>query len=368
MDDLLPWFRQLPPDHRSWVTLVAQAGISSLVEWIRNPSELPTLTGEVFGQAPRQLARAVSLRQTVELVRVSIEVLETQVDSLAAPGDTEALRNAVVRFSREVAFAAAQVYAAAAENRGSWDTRLEALLVDALSRGDVDVDLSSRSAALGWADVASVTVIAGRTRTDRADAIHAELQRIARRERVEILTGVHGQRTLVVVGGTSDALGLATKLLGCFARGPVVVGPTVADLAGAGASARAAISGLDASVARPGAPRPILADDLLPERALAGDDAARAKLVSTIFADLAGAGEDAVSTLSAYLDHGGNLEAAARALFVHPNTIRYRLKRVAVATGLTPSVARDQFTLAISMVYGRLESDRSADRETGSNL
>ncbi len=42
MDDELSWFRAMPADRRSWVTLVAQAGIASLVEWCRNPGRPPT--------------------------------------------------------------------------------------------------------------------------------------------------------------------------------------------------------------------------------------------------------------------------------------------------------------------------------------
>ncbi|MDT4938265.1 MAG: hypothetical protein QOG80_1936, partial [Pseudonocardiales bacterium] len=35
MDERLPWFRELPADQRSWVTLVAQAGLQSYVDWLR---------------------------------------------------------------------------------------------------------------------------------------------------------------------------------------------------------------------------------------------------------------------------------------------------------------------------------------------
>ena len=45
MDEQLPWFRAMPADRRSWVMLVAQAGIASLVEWCRNPGRPPRLTG-----------------------------------------------------------------------------------------------------------------------------------------------------------------------------------------------------------------------------------------------------------------------------------------------------------------------------------
>src|SRR5215217_8193044 len=109
MDDELTWFRAMPADRRSWVTLVAQAGIASLVEWCRNPDRPPRLTGDVFGAAPRELVRAVPLKQTVDLVKVTVEVLDDHVRDVAEPGDADALRMAVLIFSREVAFATAHV-------------------------------------------------------------------------------------------------------------------------------------------------------------------------------------------------------------------------------------------------------------------
>ena len=67
MDEELDWFRTMPADQRSWVTLVAQAGIASLVEWCRNPGKPPRLTGEVFGAAPRELVRAVGPDRSIRM-------------------------------------------------------------------------------------------------------------------------------------------------------------------------------------------------------------------------------------------------------------------------------------------------------------
>ena len=51
-------------------------------------------------------------------------VAEEDLPSLAADAaETIALRDSLLRYSREVAFAAASVYAAAAETRGAWDAR-----------------------------------------------------------------------------------------------------------------------------------------------------------------------------------------------------------------------------------------------------
>src|SRR3954462_11499254 len=111
MDEELPWFRDMPADRRSWVTLVAQNGIASLVEWCRDPGSPPRLTGDVFGAAARDLGRVVALKQTVDLINVTVAVLEAHVASVAEPGDEDALHLAVLQFSREVAFATAHVYA-----------------------------------------------------------------------------------------------------------------------------------------------------------------------------------------------------------------------------------------------------------------
>src|SRR5258708_10441001 len=77
MEERLPWFRRMPPDHRSWIGLVAQAGIAAFVEWFKNAeTSRPAIAGEVFGTAPRDLMRAVRLQQTIDLVRVIVDVVE----------------------------------------------------------------------------------------------------------------------------------------------------------------------------------------------------------------------------------------------------------------------------------------------------
>ncbi len=96
------------------------------------------------------------------------------------------------------------------------------------------------------------------------------------------------------------------------------------------------------------------ADDLLPERALGGDTSARDHLVTEIHRPLTEAGPVVLETLQTYLDGGGSLEGTARALFVHANTVRYRLRRSHEVTGLDPTDPRDAYTLRIALTLGRL--------------
>ncbi len=372
MDETLPWFKGLPADQRSWVMLVAQAGVRSLVEFLRtgrgghdSPQEI---ADEVFDAAPRALARSITLQQTVALIRVTIDVAEHEVTKLAAAGEEDALHTALLTFSREIAFSAARVYARAAESRGNWDARLQALLVDALLRGDSSDVLASRAAALGWTDAPPVTVVVGRSPGGEITAVLHAVYRAARRAGVEVIGGVHGDRLVLVVGGAKDPVVAAERLLPGFGEGPVVVGPAVPTLDGATESARAALAGFRAAVAWPGAPRPVAADDLLPERALAGDAEARRVLRHDAYGAIVRSGGGLLETLDAFFAANGVLESAARALYVHPNTVRYRLKRIAEVTGFSPLEARDVFALRLALTIGRLDPAASVSGHQGGDI
>ena len=92
LDDTLPWYGDMPPGRRSAVGLVAQAGITSFISWFDDPKSTPWIAADVFGAAPRELLRSVSLQQTLQLIRVTVEVVEDRVkgrdeaDRGAAPG------------------------------------------------------------------------------------------------------------------------------------------------------------------------------------------------------------------------------------------------------------------------------------------
>jgi PucR C-terminal helix-turn-helix domain/GGDEF-like domain len=366
MDRRLPWFRAMSAEHRSWLGLVAQAGVAAFVDWVKHPERSrPAVAGEVFGTAPRELARAVTLQQAVEMVRVIVDVVESQVDELAAPGGEAELREAVLRYTREIAFGTAQVYARTAEARGAWDARLEALVVESLVHGEVDDGLQSWASALNWS-FSPVTVIVGTTGAENgagggsdAAGLIDEFRILARRARLDLLAGVHGDRLVLVVGGSTDPMAAATHFAGRFGPGPVVVGPPASDLQSAVASAGAALAGLRAADGWPEAPRPVLATDLLPERALDGDESARAALIEEVYEPLVRAGTALLDTVMTYLEQGNSLEATARLLFVHPNTVRYRLRRVTELTGVTPSDGRGGFTLWTAVILGRLAHKRT---------
>jgi DNA-binding PucR family transcriptional regulator len=103
----------------------------------------------------------------------------------------------------------------------------------------------------------------------------------------------------------------------------------------------------------------VTSDDLLPERALSGDGHARRQLVQDIYLPLTGSGSATLETVSAFLDHGGSIEGTARAMFVHANTVRYRLRRAAEITGLAATDPRHAYTYRVALTLGRLTAPDS---------
>ncbi len=63
---------------------------------------------------------------------------------------------------------------------------------------------------------------------------------------------------------------------------------------------------------------------------------------------------DLFMTLKTYLECNESLTETANALFIHPNTVKYRLKQVKKVTGLDPSIAKDRLQLYMGLMIAPL--------------
>ncbi|MFE7802125.1 PucR family transcriptional regulator [Nocardia sp. NPDC057440] len=365
MQDRLPFFADLDAAQRAGVQMLVQTAVVNFLEWLQDPDSDIRFSLDAFQVIPQDLARRLTLRQTVDMVRVAMEFFEQWLPALAR-NDRQlvALTEAVLRYGRELGFAAASVYASAAESRGAWDTRLEALVVDAVVRGDTGPDMLSRAATLNWDATAPATVLVGTPPGDQGVGMVGSVHTIAARHGRAALAVVQGSRLVMVVSGNLGESSyispfLADLLAEVFSDGAVVIGPTTRTLGAAHASAVEALAGMEAVVGWRGAPRPVHATELLPERALLGDRGAIDALNEYVVLPLAAAGSSLADTLDAYLDCGGAVETCARQLYVHPNTVRYRLKRIAEVTGRDPMNPRDAYVLRIASTVGRLTRTRN---------
>ncbi|GAC69435.1 PucR family transcriptional regulator [Gordonia soli] len=356
MQDQLPYFGDLDAAQRASVQLVVQTAVVNFVEWIQDPEGNVKFTVQAFQVVPQDLARRITLLQTVEMVRVAMEFFEKWLPLLARnDAQLRALTESVLRYGREIGFAAASIYASAAESRGAWDSRLEALVVDAVVRGDTGPQLLSRAAALNWDSDAPATVIVGTPPPEQNVSVPLAIHNTARSYDRSALSVVQGSFLVAIISGeirTTDRF--LTELLDHFAEGPVVIGPTTPNLGSAHSSATEAMAGVAAVVGWPSAPRPVHSLELLPERALNGDSSAVTALTESLVRPLLKGGATLSGTLETYLDSGGSVESCARELFIHPNTVRYRLKKVSDITGRDPTNPRDAYVLRVAATVGRL--------------
>ena len=226
-------------------------------------------------------------------------------------------------------------------------------------RGETDETVLSRASTLGWRSSGGVVVVVGAAPESEAGPAVESVRRTASAVGLDMLGAVQGDRLVVVLGGAGltepgAAAKVVARFVESFGDGPVVVGPPVEHLMDAAASTREAFSGFRAAPAWPEAPRPVDAADLLPERALSGDGHARRALAGELYDPLVAAGGGLLDTLVTFLDQGLQVEAAARALFVHANTVRYRLRRIHQVTGYSPTDPRDAYALRLALTLGRL--------------
>jgi hypothetical protein len=354
MEQTLPWFAALTARERASVGVLAQLGVRAFVEWFADEGA-NTPAEEIFTSAPRDLAQSLSLEQTVELVRATIAVVEGSVAHIAGDNAMRQaqLRESLLRYSSEVAFAAANVYARLAENRGAWDARLQAMVLERILSASSDAGLEARATASGWRTHGGIIVLVGSLPASRMAAeVHAaQMQRTAASHNLDALVGVHGDHIVAVISGVdSDKVNESASLfLTHFGPGPVVAGSRVEGVNDAHHSATEALAGFRALPLAGIRERLVNAADLVPARLLSGDTAA----ADSVVAALASLKSDVRSTLAEYLERAASIEACARNQFVHVNTVRYRLRQVLDVTGLDPANPAENLTLRLALMQGR---------------
>ena len=194
MTERLPFFGELEASQRASVQLVVQTAVVNFAEWVRDPLQQRRLHRRGVragspGAHPAHRARPDRRHGPGEhgVLRGGRAHCWPATTSNASP-----LTVGILRYSRDLAFAAASSYADAAEARGAWDSRMEASVVDAVVRGDTGPELLSRAAALNWDTTAPATVVVGTPPPGREELASEDVREIAARHGRAALADVHG--------------------------------------------------------------------------------------------------------------------------------------------------------------------------------
>jgi hypothetical protein len=203
--------------------------------------------------------------------------------------------------------------------------------------------LCTAAQAAGWPLPRRVAaVVAGE---DDADATAA---RLARRIGPEAI-GADIGGTAVVMLPDPEGPGRRKTLETAVADGLAALGPAV-PWPEAATSLHRASATYRLGIAPTGL---VVADDHLPALLLAAEPALAADLARSRLAPLEGLAEGPrerlVSTLRAWLDRPGQVQAVATALEVHPQTVRYRLKQLRELFGARLEDPEARFELALAL-------------------
>ena len=368
LEEALPWARSLPADGRRTLEGAIRTALDDLLARLDSQGKEE---GEVPSPVPAELSRSLGPHRAMELTRVILDMLEEASRTMEAEGE----RSTLV-YARHAATAAAGLYADLAEARSGRKAVTESRIIRHLIEKTADTRTVDDLARLGWPTEFDCFAVVGEARgNDDGQGMENA------RQPIHTTVAHEGGRALV---GESDGLmtvlinpdrsgtpaDFCASILRFFADGSAVcLGPLRHGISGAEASIGAALSTHAAApaVADPitaALPRPLHADDLLPERALNGDRDAADQLYQEVYLSLAGQDPDGPlpTTLLTFLRSGNSLEVTAKKLGIHPNTVRYRLRRCVEVTGWDAMDPRESFVLQAALIIGRIRrSHPSAD-------
>lgn len=345
------------------VAPVARRHLRLLLETVET-GELPT--DEAFGpfrlQAARAAAEGVALDDLLAAhhaaARLGWDALR-RAASASADRQHELLEDAadlVLVYAEAAAGVVAAAYLeerlhlAAAEQAAEW------ALVDAFLAGRPTADAAAR-AGRRLAPAYGVLLLAGPVAREHLRSFEAAIAALGDGEALwrlnaagaNVLVPVPASEAEAWLAGADDTLARLSEAGG----GAPLVG-TVAWGEGADGVARAGDDAVTVLRLVTGLGRPpgiYRLDDVLLEAALGGTAPGPAARLAAILAPL---GDELLATLEAYLAHDADRRASAGALHVHPNTLDYRLRRIAELTGRSPLTARGLQVLGAALTLRRV--------------
>ena len=332
--------------------------LRQFVELIRSRSGARGPGREVYVALGRgELRQGRTLDSLQSAYRVGARVAWRQVADAAQRSGADAevlslLAESIFAFIEELSADSVEGYAEARSHQEGERRRRQRELVLLLLRDPPtdDADLRAAAAVVGWRIPRAAAAIA---------CAEEELERIARRLPADALVAALDGEGCAIVPDP-EGPGRATEVGGALAGRSAALGPAAApaELAASWSLARAALRGAEAGAlagaAGPApAPSPLRADDVLIDlllfegRAIVDRIAARRLAAFDELTPKARA--RMAETALAYVREGGNAAAMARALDLHPQTVRYRLARLRELLGeqLDDPDARLELELAL---------------------
>jgi SAM-dependent methyltransferase len=267
------------------------------------------------------------------------------------------LGEAIFAYIDELSAESADGYAEEQSEAAGESQRRRRRLVRLLAQDPPAGQEAIRTAALaaGWTLPRAVAALVAGDGAQSEDGADALATRLARRLAGEAIGGAAGGHACVFVPDP-DAPGRRRQLAAALGPEPAALGPTVPPAAAATSVRRAAAALRLAAEGRLPADGLLEADRHLAALLLNADRELAADLARSRLAPLEelarGPRARLTETLHAWLDRPGQVQAVAEVLGVHPQTVRYRVRRLRELFGDALDDPERRFELSLALRAG----------------
>jgi hypothetical protein len=298
----------------------------------------------------RRLEMGVPLEPMLHVYRIAGRLVFDEIAAVAGPNEKAelaALGRAWIDYIDQASSVAASGYLEASHERlRRLDARRGALLESLLAATDLsDATAVAARFSVTLAHHYVITLVA-------APAVVAQVDRIAAAAPPGSVTGVRGGHVVVLVPTTAPTRSLVDDVPDAV----IALSHPTEPGSALSAALRDTESLLAAALAG-GAVGWHGPDDLIVERLVAASPHLAGALVRLVVQPIRKGDRDGLveSTLRTFLATGSIPETATREV-VHPNTVSYRLRRVAERTGWDPRVPGEATVLSLALVAAQLGS------------
>ncbi|MFD9126264.1 PucR family transcriptional regulator [Kitasatospora sp. NPDC059571] len=376
----VPTYRRLPREQLTGeLTRITEGRIRSFAQAVRTGEPVPAAEFDaVRDAAARRAEEGLPLDAVLLAHHLGLQICWDRVAARAQEGDTAdlvTLNRLLLDHLRQVTAAAGAGYFE--ERRTMADERHAArhALLTALLDGGAAEEAATRAGLRLPPGYAVLVLSVGDHPDERAEGVdpavagHRKLRRLrseldhrTRQSALSLLSAAGGPVLVPLEHGPGEIPTAAwERLADLVARTaqaagvPVLAGAVAATPAGVPAAAELAREILDVARAfgRPAGLHRL--DDVLLEYQLTRPGHARRRLAALI--EPLQPGGELLTTLRTHLAGGLNRRHTARTLHLHPNTVDYRLRRIAALTGLDP--ARPADLLRITAAIAAHDAERA---------
>ncbi len=357
---------------------LAERMVRLLIDVLDGTKPCAVAVDEASDHGARFAALGLSAADLIDWIR-GLEAAVTD-RMLAFPDlEKEALRSGIAEINgwfNALCSHQLDVYESAHDELAGWYSRVGTDLISYLVSGtSVDTSaVNSQARALGVDPKRRFRAVAVRSEAGMTPARQSQVRRrlftVLRRfePRQSILVHEQGGLLVSVVpipGEDADLITELTRLLEDEELRRtlyIAVGEGVDELASAGRSCRQALSALEIGIYREYRGRVTQCTEVILEVLLAHNQWVSEKIVGSRLASIVDK-PHLVETLRAYIDCDMSLQRTAEELYVHPNTVAYRLRQIGERTGRDMRRIVDLTELSVAMAaldVIRMREDRQS--------